>query len=45
MNTGGSGLGLYLAKEIIKAHNGRIEVDSPGIGKGSTFTIYLATSN
>lgn len=45
MNTGGSGLGLYLAKEIIKAHNGRVEVDSPGIGKGSTFTVYLAASN
>jgi signal transduction histidine kinase len=45
MNTGGSGLGLYLAKEIIKAHNGRVEVDSPGVGKGSTFTVYLAVSN
>lgn len=40
-NTGGSGLGLYLAKTIIEAHNGYIRIDSPGVGKGSTFTIEL----
>ncbi len=41
MNAGGSGLGLYLAKEIIKAHDGRIDVASLGLGKGATFTVYL----
>lgn len=40
-NTGGSGLGLYLAKEIVEAHKGHILIDSSGVGKGSTFTIEL----
>ena len=38
-NTGGSGLGLYLAKQIAEAHGGHISIDSPGVGKGSTFSI------
>jgi signal transduction histidine kinase len=38
-NTGGSGLGLYLAKTIVEAHKGHIAIDSPGVGKGSTFSI------
>ncbi len=37
VNTGGSGLGLYLAKQIVEAHKGRVGVDSDGVGKGSTF--------
>lgn len=37
----GTGLGLYIAKEIVKAHNGWIHVSSPGVGKGTTFTIEL----
>lgn len=41
MNTSGSGLGLYLAKEIIKAHNGSIWVESDGLDKGSTFFVEL----
>ena len=41
MNAGGSGLGLYLAKEITKAHKGVVGVDSPGPGKGSTFYLEL----
>jgi signal transduction histidine kinase len=41
LNTGGSGLGLYLAQEIIKAHKGEILIESEGLGKGSTFSVIL----
>lgn len=37
----GTGLGLYLAKELIKGHNGRIWAESEGQGKGSQFYIEL----
>ena len=38
----GSGLGLYIAKEIIKGHEGHIWVESDGIpGKGSLFRFTL----
>jgi two-component system cell cycle response regulator len=39
-NTSGTGLGLYIAKEIIEAHAGTITVESE-LGEGSTFTITL----
>jgi signal transduction histidine kinase len=35
----GTGLGLTLAKSIIEAYGGRIEITSPGIGQGTTVTI------
>lgn len=38
---GGSGLGLYLGKRIIELHHGSIAVTSPGLGKGSTFSVLL----
>jgi len=40
-NTGGSGLGLFVAKEIVKKHGGKVWVESPGLDKGSTFHIEL----
>ena len=36
----GNGLGLSIAKEIISAHGGKIEVESEP-GKGSCFTLIL----
>jgi len=37
----GSGLGLYISKEIVEMHNGNIFVESEGRNKGSIFTIRL----
>lgn len=44
VNTGGSGLGLYLAKQIAIAHKGDIDIESDGLGKGSTFKVHIPAS-
>jgi phosphoserine phosphatase RsbU/P len=36
----GSGLGLYIAQQIVRAHGGRIEIDSAA-GRGTTFSVRL----
>jgi signal transduction histidine kinase/PAS domain-containing protein len=39
--TGGAGRGLYIARRIVKAHGGRIEVKSGGDRGGAVFTVRL----
>ncbi len=39
-NYGGLGLGLYIAKQIVVAHGGTLEVDS-ALGRGALFTVEL----
>ena len=41
VNVTGSGLGLFVAVEIMKAHGGLLSAESDGEGKGSTFIIEL----
>jgi signal transduction histidine kinase len=38
---GGSGIGLAISQALVQAHGGRVSVDSPGAGKGATFTVWL----
>jgi PAS domain S-box-containing protein len=37
----GLGLGLAISRHLVKLHGGAIEVISPGIGQGATFTVKL----
>ncbi|MCS7184043.1 MAG: ATP-binding protein [Patescibacteria group bacterium] len=41
----GTGLGLYIAKNIIKLHNGEIWAESEGEGKGSKFYVKVPIVN
>lgn len=40
-NIRGTGLGLYIVKQVITEHNGKVEAFSDGIGKGCRFVITL----
>jgi len=40
-NIYGTGLGLYVAKQMVTAHKGRVWAESLGDGKGSTFFVEL----
>lgn len=42
-NAQGTGLGLYLSKSMIELMNGKIWVESEGLGKGSKFSFTLKT--
>ncbi len=37
----GSGLGLYISKELVELHGKKILVESEGRNKGSTFIVRL----
>lgn len=38
---GGLGLGLAIVRQLLELHGGAIDAVSPGLGKGSTFTVRL----
>jgi len=40
-NVRGGGLGLYFAHGLVAAHGGRMTAESPGHGRGSTFSFVL----
>jgi signal transduction histidine kinase len=42
LHANGTGLGLYVVKNIVDAHGGRIWIESDGEGKGSRFIIELS---
>lgn len=42
--TGGAGLGLAIARQLVSAHGGTLAVSSEGTGSGATFTIDLPSA-
>jgi signal transduction histidine kinase len=41
INVTGTGLGLYVAREMMNKHGGKIWAESKGVGKGSTFVVEI----
>lgn len=41
VNVSGTGLGLYVARQLVEAHKGRIWAESAGEGQGSSFHVEL----
>jgi two-component system CheB/CheR fusion protein len=42
---GGLGLGLAIVRHLVEQHGGMIQADSPGLGKGATFSVTLPLMN
>ncbi len=42
---GGLGLGLAIVKQIVDAHDGTIRVHSEGLGRGTTFSVWLPVAH
>ncbi len=37
----GTGLGLYIVQNVVRDHRGKVWASSPGVGRGSTFSVRL----